>query len=1071
MTIMTRTYRHHPSAAAATRTTASANQIEDELCKARAQLARLRKRQNSATAAFFGDASQSKPPPAQNQRRHRNRKLESAAGGEVISNGSNFVVDNPANENYNGGAEMELFRRAQKLQHRIEILGFNQSVLSALPLSPILSANSTITPSPSLILSAATELCTKLGLVLLQQHNRQQHCNNNHHQQQQTDHLHHYHEAIINWYHSLHKSSRAMATTMFRRELRKYAREFPSTELSSSVVAKALLGGLQFASSPPVKAGTTTTTATSAMTVKSVEAVAVPSCDSNWGDANVDVNGSPYTEWNTASKSLVELQVLHDALLTTTLGREQRAQLGSPCTSNWRLDILDEICRPLAERVRFHFLEERSGGLIATSLASPRKENEDGIAHHHQTSHFERLPEWLSQYLREVVQDHGVYSLVVLKGVQPLMDSVMESLIVRASAVTEASITNEEERGMHYSACAALENIGIHHNDDRYSVVPKTTSEHEMIRTLKRQYCDHAPSYFLQEVARMARHVLRAKSFFHHPDIVGSACCDRTVVLRGIEQLFLFDDFLMEKLREYRGERDYNVDIHDDGNAYFGGRFDFGNSNYLPPKLVDTFMSTNSFLLTWWLEEERDGTLQNLRQCASVTLLHAQYDQSEESDGGHGLHSPSHEASSSDRKQWLYPPISELFIALLHSARWKSNAFSDQKCRQLYIAEVVAPMCSQYLDLIHAEATYLRKRLLARRSRCNFPSDEIITLNVIEWSSLITGTNLVAQAIISFHHPLEGRSAIGQLRNEYGNDSRDELHLDRVGESMKRLCIAMIDDFTSALIETIVMERAQLASYMMRAPFMLSEPPFPANSTDHGSFMKKKQCHEVDRIDEAPSPDLTNSIHVVSVCVNACNMTELKLRKMSSPSSISSLNESSRLEFGCHSIRDAIKCAIAQKLLDIAIDPQGMTPEISLGGAIQFRHDVMCISRLFDEDDSGIVSAGKGSQVYSQTDEPGPMERAETASRLMSIDSSQLRTLREALRALLVDQNYESTTSLFGRGRGVPANECLDSEHRLIVDDYCNDVRLMEEAISMLKAKSFDALSLEEALSIINRRL
>ena len=78
---------------------------------------------------------------------------------------------------------------------------------------------------------------------------------------------------------------------------------------------------------------------------------------------------------------------------------------------------------------------------IATSMASTRKENEDDIARHHQTSHFARFSEWLSQYLREVVQDHGVYSLVVLKGVQP--DLVMESLIVRATAVTKASIANE----------------------------------------------------------------------------------------------------------------------------------------------------------------------------------------------------------------------------------------------------------------------------------------------------------------------------------------------------------------------------------------------------------------------------------------------------------------------------------------------------------------------------------------------------------------------------------------------------------------------------------------------------
>jgi hypothetical protein len=42
------------------------------------------------------------------------------------------------------------------------------------------------------------------------------------------------------------------------------------------------------------------------------------------------------------------------------------------------------------------------------------------------------------------------------------------------------------------------------------------------------------------------------------------------------------------------------------------------------------------------------------------------------------------------------------------------------------------------------------------------------------------------------------------------------------------------------------------------------------------------------------------------------------------------------------------------------------------------------------------------------------------------------------------------STSLFGRGRGVPANDCLDSKQRLIVDDYCNDESLMEEAIGRL---------------------
>ena len=366
--------------------------------------------------------------------------------------------------------------------------------------------------------------------------------------------------------------------------------------------------------------------------------------------------------------------------------------------------------------------------------------------------------------------------------------------------------------------------------------------------------------------------------------------------------------------------------------------------------------------------------------------------------------------------------------------------------------------------MVHAEAAWLRKRLLARRTRSNLPSDEVLMWNVMEWCSLITGTNLVAEAILSCRHPL----GVERRSNFNGNlpvdDSQDELCLDRVGDSMKRLCTAMIDEFASAFIETIVMERAKLASYMMRAPFILSEPPLPS------------ERHNADESYVPPSPDLSNSIHVVATGVMACNKILLKLRKMLLSSSDGAADQATLaqdesrhlLYFGGHSIRNAIEFAIGQKLLDIAIDPQGMTPEICLGGAIQFRRDVLSFSRLFDEGDSGNVAENEP-MLYNPMNEPGPMERAETASRLMSLESPQIRTLREALRALLVGQNSASG-SIFSRGGGKSADDCFDSEQRLIVDDFCNDARLMDEATSMIEAKGFGALSLDEALTIINRR-
>ena len=97
----------------------------------------------------------------------------------------------------------------------------------------------------------------------------------------------------------------------------------------------------------------------------------------------------------------------------------------------------------------------------------------------------------------------------------------------------------------------------------------------------------------------------------------------------------------------------------------------------------------------------------------------------------------------------------------------------------------------------------------------------------------------------------------------------------------------------------------------------------------------------------ALSPDLNDSIHVMSVVVKSCNQMMLKLGTML-PSDQSSPNKpSNALYHGCRSIHDALKFAIAQKLLDIAIDPQGMTPNIFICGAMQFQHDVMAFDRLF----------------------------------------------------------------------------------------------------------------------------
>jgi hypothetical protein len=313
----------------------------------------------------------------------------------------------------------------------------------------------------------------------------------------------------------------------------------------------------------------------------------------------------------------------------------------------------------------------------------------------------------------------------------------------------------------------------------------------------------------------------------------------------------------------------------------------------------------------------------------------------------------------------------------------------------------------------------------------------------MEWASLIAGTNLAAQALL-LHQSIS-------KRDHHHNDL-----LDRVGESMKHLCTAMVEEFTSAFVETILMERAKLASYVMRSPFLLSHHPPDLDSP--GRRLKRDKDTSIRNVNFALSPDLNDSIHAMSVVVQACNQLMLKLKTML-PSCEPCLNQpSNALYRGCSSIHEALKAAIGQKFLDIAIDPQGMTPEVRIGGAMQFQHDVMAFNRLFRVGSDGCEVGNIVPAIAIA--EPGPMERAESASRLMSLDSSHIRAIREALRALAVPSS--TTESLVGR--------VAVSNERLDIDDFYSDERLMDEAVSMLEAKKFGALSLDEALSILNRR-
>ena len=792
----------------------------------------------------------------------------------------------PQNAAVNDNAATLLYKRAKDAQDNIKFIQLQRDVVELV--NERVKNNSQRdaeggAAGAETALSVATDTCTSLGTLLIQHAS-------NHYGNIKTE---QFYATLMAWYKNLHKETRQMACTLFRNHLQKESPEFPSTLQSSSIIADA------FSSST---AGSS--------------------------------QQQPQQSWLGVAKCLVQLQIIFDAV---QIAQQQPNPLSSLDTQ-WRLDIVDELCRPIAERLRYHFLGEQSGLFTASSSGGGGIESSDKLS-----STMDRLPEWLFRYLRELMDNHGAHTVVMIKGVQPLIDTVIGSLLVSTRLLSN----------------------DIHDESDTYW--GKNTQD--VLMQLKQMYYSHSSTYFLREMSRMARHVLRANSFLNHPDMVGSECRDRSIALRGIEQLFLFDDLLRKKFAN-------------------GSNID---PMLYPVRMTDTFLSSREDLMLWWMGDERDMASLRLQQCAASTLS------SYQAESGNNVA----ESSTDTANQQLCPPLTDLFAALLYSTRSKVDAFSDARSRQMYLANVVASLCSEFLELMHGEAALLRKRLLARDVASG--SDNKLTSNVLEWISTITGVHMAAHAVVRSH----GSSPSDQNPEQ----------LEGVIKAIFSFGDAMVDEFVSALVETIIMERAKFAGYTMRAAFILSD----------AREVERRGQREKDVKDTLTlSPDLNDSIHILSVTLKACQTSESRISSMK-------VKTAEMMYFGCRSIEKKLSYAIGRKFLDVALDPMGMCPEVHLDGAKQFCHDVCTFKALFQH----------------TTSSEGPLERAVAASRLMALETSQLSALRNALRALV---------SFNGEGEA------------LFISDFAEDSRLIEESDSMLAAKGFGSLALEEAVSIINRR-
>lgn len=368
----------------------------------------------------------------------------------------------------------------------------------------------------------------------------------------------------------------------------------------------------------------------------------------------------------------------------------------------------------------------------------------------------------------------------------------------------------------------------------------------------------------------------------------------------------------------------------------------------VPVGLCQLMIASDAELLKWWLDRERESTLSTM-----------------------------FDTDVTERPPGRVSPRSELFCALIYSIQTKASLFPTPG---LYLSHVAVPLCMNFLDALHASATDLRSLLSQRK----LPGDQDLRNNMEEWIELINGIHI---ASINLH----GR----QLGSPTGAGSDHDLA--RVGRSFERLREVMVDECVTTIVETVLMERARLASYLMRCSHLLA-------STD------------VSVGNMGLSPDLHDVARITSLILEQC--------------SDSGLENDVTDQFAPAAIRMNLIDRLADKFLEVTLDAHGSTPDLNLKGCLVVAEDVKA---LFSGLDSPLAA------------------RLLVITSFMTMDSRQMHALRMALFGLAQPFSHPNEALLLNYAQFSSDGTLLDEAISMLrAKGYALD---LDDAISILNRR------------------
>ena len=697
---------------------------------------------------------------------------------------------------------------------------------------------------------------------------------------------------------------------------------------------------------------------------------------------------------------LVALQTIHEHFL-----------VASSTQAPWqRLDLVVEFCRPIVIRARYHFTSSADHSLFQKNEEETRVDL---------SSRYDRLVEWLISFIRETIK-------TPLELIQTYFDDIARNGWKEAMDII----------------------ISYSGNVSCQLPPPAKVFQH-----------------FLREMVLLVRHILLDDDTSRSQKRkTSSALCtivsDDVLFSTCMEQFLRFDEYVQTessskkstvKTKSVRNSHDIMV---------------LQNESFVPiPRLIGLITPYRD-RLDRWVELEHDTAMYLL---SSVPLPDI---------GRHYLH----KTPSDINFKTAFPTFVETLVSLLNSAQekckvafspfgkfedkypvmfeWHPTSFYDLA---KYLNRVQMPLVVSFLDATTAWTKQQVRHIVSCVQRLLRPtpsaklswsvsvnstipnSDQVATKEIItgllqDYCSMTAGASCISSFLSTQALYWESVEMLDDLSCDFVNAQEVSASniLKRMNDSVSRLSEAMLDELASSIAESMVVDDASVASYLMKIHYILEEESdgSEVNVLARGVTTPSKTS-PTDSLDRAfplkskfpfldISPDLVDFLSTLHDLVNTFNDFACV--------------SSSEVVIAADKLQSNLADNLSLKLIEVLLD----VPEInSAKGEVQVSIDMQAIAEIFYL---------PSRLQFSDLKYFGSFNRLLDIVKLMTLEYISFISLRAAFSGLAGCQHDSSTDYA-----------AVD----MILENVTSDEKVVKQAQDMLRVKGFDALDLRDALIVL----